>query len=344
MQSIRLAFCTLALAGLTSTTAHAEVAVGSGDAIRFFSANAQNGDAPIATIQGAATQLTSATFGIYEPADQVLYISDFWGQALRVYPAFDRGNVAPVRVLNPPQVSQTRASAPMFARGELAMIVQNCCIYTYALSASGNSVFPLRGISWGGGGGSATELNNPTALTYLPDTDEYVVNEWGRIVFHARLAGNFDAPTRRITGAAVANSSGIAHDPEQHLLFVLRQDPWDSGTSVSRVRIAVFPDSASGEATPLYTIEGPATMLDLPAGQYVYGIGHDPWLHRIMVSSSSNSDTSANRLLAFADTATGNAAPVQALSGTNLGTDTLGTPFAVPAARPMAIFKHGFEN
>ncbi|HET9049382.1 MAG TPA: hypothetical protein VFN29_10535 [Chiayiivirga sp.] len=346
MQRTRIALIVLALAALSHTTAKAELVIGSGsasDPIRFFSANAQGSDAPVATIEGAATQLGSATFGVYEPREQLIYVSDFWGQALRVYPAFTYGNVAPIRVLNPPNLGQTRASAPIVAHDEIAVIASNCCIYTYPLHANGNAVPPLRAIGWGGSTGSATELDNPISLLYLRDTDEYVVSEWGRIIFHARLAGHYDAPTRRITGPGVANSAGIAHDPEQHLLFVLRQDPWDAGTQSSRVRIAVFPDTASGDATPLYTIEGPATQLDLPIGNYVYGIGHDPWLHRIMVSSSSNSVPVNNRVLTFADTASGNAAPVQVLLGSNLDGDYLGTPFAAPAERPAEIFVDGFE-
>lgn len=342
MQPHRLASVVLSLFAFTSATVMAEVGIGSNGRINFFSANAQGGDPAVATIEGPATGLNWALFGVYEPHEQLLYVSDFWGQALRVYPAFTSGDVAPLRVLDPPQLGQVRASAPIFEHDEIAVIASNCCIYTYPLHAAGDAVPRLRSISWGGSSGSATELDNPSSLIYLPETEEYVVAEWGRIVFHARLAGTYDAPTRRITGPGVASALGIAHDPEQHLLFVLRQEPWDANTSVSRVRIAVFPDSASGEATPLYTIEGDATQLDLPLGEYVYGIGHDPWLHRIMVSSSPNSNVGQHRLVSIADTAIGNVAPAQVLTGPSVGSGFLGAPFAVPAERPAEIFADGF--
>ena len=341
--------CLSLLLAWAASTAHAEMAVGGfsfapnpGHPIRFFSANAQGGDAPIGLIDGPDTQLETPSFGIYEPQEQVIYVSDFFGQALRVYPAFTRGNVAPIRVLNPPLLSQTRASAPIPAHGELAVIAGNCCIDIYPLQASGSGAIRLRGIAWGGGSsGSATELDNPQALHYLPATDELVVVDSNRVLFHARTAGWYDAPTRRITGAFVQGASGLAHDPVAHRLFVLTQEPYDGSQSVLHGRIAVFDESASGEATPLYTIEGSNSELDRPPGEYFYGIGFDPYLRRLMVSSSGSSNNPAlNRLVVFDATASGNATPLQQLAGSNVSAYTVGTPFGVP---PERIFADGFD-
>lgn len=338
-----LAACLLSLFALPASTARAEMAVGGfAPQIAFFGANAQGADAPLAQIAGADTQMVEPAFGVYEPNEQLIYVSDFNGRALLVYPAFARGDVAPLRVLNPPQFGQTRASAPIYAQDEIGVIVSNCCIATYPLHASGDAVAAIRTIGWGGGGGSATDLNNPLSLRYLPGTDEYVVSEYDRLVFHARTAGYYDAPTRRITGPAVANCISLAHDPVAHRLFVLCQAPWDGSSPATHVRIAVFADDASGDATPLHTIEGDATGLDLPPGSYVTGIGHDPYLHRLMVASSSNSgDAARNRVVVFADDASGNATPVQQVNGTTVGTGWLGTPFAVPVD---AIFTDGFDG
>ncbi len=338
-----LAACLLSTFALAASAAHAEMAVGGfAPQIAFFGASAQGGDAPLAQIAGADTQMVEPAFGVYEPNEQLLYVSDFNGRALRVYPAFARGNVAPLRVLNPPQFGQTRASAPVYAHDEIGIIVSNCCIATYPLHASGSDTFAIRTINWGGLSGSATDLNNPLSLRYLPASDEYVVSEYDRLVFHARTAGAYDAPTRRITGPAVANCISVAHDPAAHRLFVLCQAPWDGSSATTRVRIGVFADDASGEAMPLYTIAGDATGLDLPPGYYVTGIGHDPYVHRLMVASSSNSGNPAqNRVVVFADGANGNATPVQQLSGTTLSSGWLGTPFAVPLD---AIFANGFDG
>lgn len=343
MRPSTLAACLLSTLALAAPGVHAEMALGGYfPQIAFFGANAQGADAPQAQIAGAATQMVESPFGVYEPNEQLIYVSDFNGQALRVYPAFARGDVAPLRVLNPPTLGQTRASAPVYAHDEIGLIVSNCCIATYPLHASGDQTFAIRTINWGGASGSATDLNNPLSLRYLPDTDEYVVSEYDRLVFHARTAGAYDAPTRRITGSAVANCIGLAHDPAAHRLFVLCQATWDGTSPTTDVRIAVFADDASGEATPLYTIEGDATGLDLPPGYYANGIGHDPYLHRLMVASGTGSgDPAQNRVVVFADDASGNATPVQALSGANLGAGSLGTPFAVPLD---AIFANGFDG
>lgn len=335
--------CLLPILALAAPAARAELAIGGfAPQIAFFGADAQDGDAPLDQIAGTATQMVEPAFGVYEPNEQLIYVSDFNGRALRVYPAFARGDVAPLRVLNPPTFGQTRASAPVYAQDEIGIIVSNCCIATYPLHASGDNTFAIRTISWGGLSGSATDLNNPLSLRYLPGSDEYVVSEYDRLVFHARTAGAYDAPTRRITGPAVASCISLAHDPAAQRLFVLCQTPWDGSSPTTHVRIVVFADDASGEATPLYTIEGDATGLDLPPGYYVTGIGHDPYLHRLMVASGSNSgDASQNRVVTFADDASGNAAPVQRLSGAHLGSGWLGTPFAVPTD---AIFANGFDD
>ncbi|WP_300616842.1 hypothetical protein [Dokdonella sp.] len=337
------AACLLSAFALAASAAHAEMAIGGyASQIAFFGAGAQGTDAPLAQITGPDTQMVEPAFGVYEPNEQLLYVSDFNGRALLVYPAFARGNVAPLRVLNPPQFGQTRASAPVYAHDEIGIIVSNCCIATYPLHASGSDTFAIRTINWGGLAGSATDLNNPLSLRYLPASDEYVVSEYDRLVFHARTAGAYDAPTRRITGPAVANCISVAHDPAAHRLFVLCQAPWDGSSATTRVRIGVFADDASGEAAPLYTIEGDATGLDLPPGYYVTGIGHDPYVHRLMVASSSNSGNPAqNRVVVFADGANGNATPVQQLSGATLSSGWLGTPFAVPLD---AIFANGFDG
>ena len=342
---MRTLLTTAALATLTLAAApvRAELAIGgSAPAINFFGPDAQGMASPLAQITGDITTMVEPTFGVYEPHEQLIYVSDFNGRALMVYPAFARGNVAPLRVLNPPLMAQTRASAPVFAHDEIGIIVSNCCIYTYPLHASGSDAPALRGIGWGGIPGSQTSLDNPLSLRYLPDTDEYVVSEYNRIVFHPRTNGYYDAPSRLMTGPEVANTISLAHDPATHRLFLVQQATSDGTSPAVRGRIAVFDDSASGDATPLYTIEGAATGLDLPpSGFYFTGIGHDPYLHRLMVASTSNTgDPAHNHIFVFDDSAIGDATPVQRIDGPTVSASYTGTPFAVPTD---AIFENGFD-
>lgn len=356
MRNTVLATCLLTVATAAALPAHAEMMMGGygpstaeGNPLRRFSADAQGGDAPIDQIAGPGTQLYQPAFGVYEPDEGVIYISDFDGRAIRVYSATATGDAAPIRVLNPPSIAQTRANAPVSAHGELGVIVSNCCIATFPLRANGNAVSPIRAIDWGGGSNTTTRLYSPNALTYLPGSDEYVVIDYdpappqaSRLVFHARTANGTVAPTRLLTGAGVAHAVGLAHDRATHRLFVLRQAPPDAN-DVQHGSIAVFDENASGDAQPLTVIEGDATRLDLLAGQYYAGLGFDPYTSRLMASSNGNSGNPAlNRVILFdyAAGVGGNVAPVRQLQGSNVSPYNPGVPFGVPAE---IIFRSGFE-
>ena len=314
--------------------------------LRIFGPAVNGTGAASYEMSGPGLGLTDTQWVTYEPNERLLYVSDFYGQAIRVYPAFATGNVAPLRVLNPPQLAQTRANAPVFAHGELGVITSNCCIATYALNASGNSVSALRTVRWGGGADPTTQLNNPGSLIYLPDTDEYAVSDSEpgtnarRIIFHARTSNNWTAPTRMLTGNGVAGAIGIAHDQRSRLLYVLATTTLANFDIIGRV--AVFPDTASGAAVPLYTIAGGLTQLNRPGGHYYIGIAHDPYLRRIMVSTgTSQSTTSTHRVIVFNEDAAYNVPPLRDLSGDTLGPGYLGTPFAVPSWD--VIYRNGFD-
>ncbi len=313
---------------------------------RIFGPTVDGTGAASFEVGGPATGLTDTQWVTYEPNERLLYVSDFNGQAIRVYPAFAAGDVAPLRVINPPTLLQTRANAPVFAHGELGVIASNCCIATYALNANGNTVSALRTIGWGGGADPTTQLKNPTSLIYLPDTDEYVVSDSEpgtnarRIVFHARTSNGNVAPTRMLTGNGVAGAVGIAHDQRRHLFYVLATTILADQSYIGR--IAVFPDNASGAATPLYTIAGGLSRLNRPAGHYYIGIAHDPYERRIMVSTGpSQSTTATHRVIVFNEDAAYNVPPLRDLSGDTLGPGFLGTPFAVPSWD--VIYRNGFD-
>ncbi len=313
--------------------------------LRIFGPTA-NGSGPASyEMSGPAMGVQDTMWATYEPIERLLYVSDFYGKAIRVYPAFASGNVAPLRVINPPVLSQTRANAPVFAHDELGVITTNCCIAVYPLHANGDTVMPVRTILWGGGSNPTTQLNSPGSLTYLPDTDEFAVVDWepgtnaSRIVFHARTSTGYPAPTRTITGNGVAGAVGIAHDPRARLLYVLGRTVLGNLDMIGRV--AVFPDTASGAAVPLYTIAGGLTQLNRPAGHYYIGIAHDPYARRIMVSSSTSGSTSADhRVIVFNEDAAYNAVPLRDFSGDTLGPGYLGTPFGVPAWD--TLYRNGF--
>ncbi len=352
MRIICLLFAVFAIF-MPAVPVHADMGIGgysrsgqNGVPLRIFGPDVNGTGAASYEMSGPAMGLLDTQWVTYEPNERLLYVSDFYGRAIRVYPAFATGNVAPLRVINPPVLSQTRANAPVFAHDELGVITTNCCIATYPLHANGDAVVPVRTIRWGGGADPTTQLNNPGSLIYLADSDEYAVvdSEPGtnasRIIFHARTSNNWTAPTRTITGNGVAGAMGIAHDPRTHLLYVLAKTTLADLSLIGR--IAVFPDSASGNAVPLYTIAGGLTRLNRPAGHYFVGIGHDPYLRRVMVSSSTSTNAPADhRVIVFNEDAAYNAVPLRDLSGGTLGPGYLGTPFGVPSWD--VIYRNGFD-
>jgi hypothetical protein len=341
----------LLLAG-TSPPSHAEIMIGGYSSgatgthpLRQFAANAQGPAAALREIAGPNTNLNSPGSVGYEPVENLLYVSDYFGQAIRVFPAFASGDVAPLRILNPPLLGQPRASVPIAALDELIVIAGNCCIYTFPLHASGSNVNRIRSINWGGGSSGITQLNNPGSLIWLPGSDEVAVVDYefgtfeGKVVFHSRLTDGDAAPTRVLKSVHTANAAGLAHDPVQHKLYLLTSTTSDNVTYAGQIR--VFADSASGTDAPLYTIEGPATQLAFDSPNYQSGLAIDGPLHRLMVGIAANGNSATNRVLGFDLDASGNAAPVQVLAGSNLSPETIGAPFAVPVD---AIFANGFEN
>lgn len=344
MRSVLVSAFVLSCLALTAQESHAEIMVGgfgtpagSSHPLSQFSSLAQGTMTPARQILGPATQLHEPYFGTYEPNQQLIYVSDFRGQAIRVFPAFASGDVAPLRVINPPQMGQTRANAPAPAHNELGVIVYNCCIATYPLDASGDAVFRIREVRWGGGEGSLSGLNNPFALIYLPASDEYAVldQDWApphaiRIVFHHRTSDGNVLPSRVITGAHVAHAVGMAHDPVARRIFVLQRVFPEPGITLGVIN--VFDDMASGDAAPLHTIT--SNQLQLQDSRYFVGLGFDPYTQRLMISSTQSNVPSNNRIVTLSANAIGETSPIQVLDGTHLSQSTVGVPFGVPSVAP----------
>ena len=344
---------TILIVSLIPVAAHAEMMVGGyapsgvyGHPISQFSATAQGAATPLRQIAGNTAGSWSPANISYESVEGLLYVSDYRGGGIRVYPAFANGNIAPQRVINSPMLGQTRANVPLPSQDELMVIGSNCCIYTLPLHANGNSVAMIRSITWGGLEGSVTQLYSPMSLIWIPSSDEVAVVDHDfsppyamKVVFHARTAQGNATPTRVLKSAYTENAAGLAHDPIRHKLFLLTFTTSDN--TIFHARINVFADSASGSDAPLYTIGGPASGLENGSQFYSYGIGLDLRLHRLMVSVGTPATPDGNRVVSFDLDATGDAVPVQVLTGASLSSGVVGVPFAVPVD---PLFANGFDN
>lgn len=326
------------------------IAPGAGVGVRHpvlrFDDAADGAAAPAATLGGGASGLLTPMDGAHEAGEGVIYVADYFGQSIRVFPAGATGDAAPLRVLDPPLLGQPRTVLPLPAHGELMVIASNCCIYTWPLQASGNAAPRLRAISWGGVSGGQTALNNPASMVYLPATDEVAVIDYdatspfaAKVVFHARTGNGNVAPTRILQGADTAGAAGLAHDPDSGLLFLLASRDIGGGDRVGEIR--VFDAAASGADPALYAIAGPATGLGFASPRYLSGITFDARRQRLLVAVAGNGAPMANRLLVFDAAASGDAVPLQELAGSALGDGSIGRPFLVPAD---GLFADGFEG
>ena len=297
--------------------------------------------APLASFwtTGGDVELQTPLHLTYEPVLDVVFVSDYYGQAIRVYAADASGNALPLRTLTSPRLGQPRQSAIDRVHNELLVVTQNCCVSTFPLDASGSVEFPLRNIGWGGVPGSATRLNNPVHLYHLAASDEVVVSDVqyaagvgsGVLLFFARTANGYPAPVRTIEGAATQLGdyvAGLAYSPQHGELHALTG-------AVGTYRIVTFAQTASGNVAPLRTIEGPDLGIENP-GAMTYDAGTD----RLYVASGAFN--SANRaLLAFPRAASGNVAPVRRIAGSNT---TLQGPTGLVAVPPGdRVFVDGFD-
>lgn len=330
--------CVLAVA-----SAHADIFVGrfgapgDPDVVRVF-ADGANGDvAPSRLLGGPAALLETANDLVYEPSEDVLYVSDFYGQAIRVFAFSAQGNVPPLRSFTSPSLGQPRELVVLPAHQEILTIASSCCVATYNQFASG-SVAAVRLIPWGGGTGGLTQLNNPSGLAYWPLTDEIYVGDYdltgGKILVFPRTTSANVAPSRVISGASTQLGgwiAGLAVHPSLPELYAL------TGVSgfPSTARIVTFAVSATGNATPTRVIAGGATLLE-EARSLDYDARRD---ELVVLANAQGGGTPA--VLRFARTAQGDVAPVGVLSGPSTGLANLA---GVLSAAPDRIFRDGFET
>lgn len=330
---------------LGSANVHADVLVGGMSGIDTTAANpvirfADSGNAArlssfYTDVVGERLQ-TPFSFA-YEPTENVVYVSDFYGQAVRVYAADASGNLTSLRYFKSPLLGQPRRVAISAAHDELLTIASLCCVAAYARTASGNSVAALRYIQWGGLSGSVTRLDNPADLALRNSSDEMIVAEYGPaggvLLFFDRAASGNAAPTRTIEGAQTMLGLaviGVSYDAVHDEIIALVQA--DGLTSAGR--IVTFSGSASGNAAPLRSIDGASTLLI--AGS---AIDYDA-AHGLIYVSEGGYNGYPARVLAFPRTANGDTTPERSICSALLPENPIGVAAVPPGDM---IFKGSFE-
>lgn len=308
-----------------------------------FAENANGNLAPISSfytnLNGATDLMQTPMFLTYEPVEGVVYVSDFYGRAIRVYASGATGNTAALRVLNPPLLGQPRRVAIDVEHDELIAAVSGCCIAAYSKNATGNAVSPLRMVQWGGLNGSVTRLYSPANIALRKSSGEIVVADTvpnpdssysGLVLFFDRLANGNAAPVRAIEGPQTLLGTGVygmAYDSGHDEIIVVARD---SATA----RINTYAGTDSGNAAPLRSVSGNLTLLEA-----VNGIAYDSASGTIYVAQGGFNGFVA-RILAFARTANGNVAPARVVSGALSG---MTAPMGLEIVPSTLIFENGFE-
>lgn len=335
----------LAVAMGAGSAAHADVLVGGYGGVDTAAAapvmrymDSGNG-APLSNFYtDLSGERMQTPFGLsYEPSEGVVYVSDFYGQAIRVYASDASGNMSALRILNPPLLGQPRRVAVSIEHDELLTTVSGCCLAAYPRTASGSSAAALRLVQWGGLSGSVTRLNNPGDLALRKSSDEMIVAEadaaGGVLLFFDRIAAGNAAPSRTIEGAQTLLGLaviGVAYDAAHDEIFALVQA--DATTSAGR--LVTFAGSVSGNAAPLRAIEGVSTLL-IAGSSLAYDAAND----RLYVAEGGYNGYPA-RVVAFPRTANGNVASARSICSAQLPVDPIGIT-VVPAG--ATIFKDSFE-
>jgi hypothetical protein len=339
--------CAAAGAFLIAACAQADVLVGEfrgsnptdvGPLLRF--APGQNGNvAPLSalTTNLGGQVLVTPVYATYEPSERVIYVADFYGKAIRVYPANASGNVAPLRTITTEYLGQPRQLAVDVAHNEILVPVMGCCIGTFARNASGNVGFPSRLISWGGIAGNVTRLNSPISVALLPNDEIAVIDRavisgvsHTVVLIFARTATGNTAPLRTIEGPNTRLGEfpgGIAYIPQTNEIAVAVQQS-------SAWQIVTLPASASGDVSPTRVIAGSNTTLES-----VTAVAYEPSNDLLYVATGAYSSSNP-KLIAFPRTANGNIAPVRTLAGSNTG---ISQPYGLVAVPNDALFANGFQ-
>lgn len=359
MRKMPSAALLLSILCLSVPFARAEVVVGNANPsdspsgiINVFADGASGNSAPLRSINpGPLNPIVTASFIEYEASENVLYVADFWGQAIRVYDARANAGPAPLRTMNSPPLGQVRAVRIDRGNDEMVAIASLRTICTWPRLAAGPDVSPTRQIPWGGN--TSSQLNNPGGLALNRRHGEIVVGDYkddsaagypNRILVYSRLAnGSAAAPLRVIEGSATQlggrSNVRVAVDEKTQTLFAL-VGPADGATPPSASVIA-FAADASGDTPPLRVISGPLTSLALASGEYPNGINVDEDSGHLVISIGSSSPSARGRVVVHSRAAFGNAFPLATLTGASTGITSVPGTAAITFDR---IFRNGFDE
>jgi len=278
------------------------VANAGNNSVTVFSRTASGNTAPIRTLVGAATGLSSIQALAVDVTNDELFVANGSGPAITVYSLAASGNTAPLRTLTG---AATGMSQPIYlavdpTNNELFVTnANNQAITVYSRTASGNTA-PLRTLS------TVPAGNAPIGLTLDLTNNELVVGTSGSTIdVYSRTASGITPALRSLAGATTGlfGPIGLGVDLTNNELFA-------ANASVSSPSITVYSRTASGDTAPLRTLSGAATGLVVP-----HALALDLTNNELFVANT----LSANSITVYTRGASGNTPPSRTLSGAATG-------------------------
>ncbi|MBV8171050.1 MAG: SBBP repeat-containing protein [Candidatus Eremiobacteraeota bacterium] len=253
------------------------------NAVYIFPLTATGAAAPTATIQGAATGLSSP-FGVAVDSSGNVYVANEGSSSITEYAAGTSGNVAPTKTISGASTGMLdiRGIAVDSSGNIYVGDTTAHAIWIFGAAQTGN-VAPASSIV-----GAATTLSFPGGVAVDASGKVYVGDQTGAAILEwtAGHTGNV-APDNTVTGVNGA-----------YLLQVANNNIYIAGQSSG---VYVFPVSATGAATPAQFITGGSTTL---------GAGT-----RAAAADASGNIYAANGSVPkFASGSTGNVAPTTTLT------------------------------
>ena len=267
-------------------------------AILGWPSNATGNVAPAIEISGANTQITNPV-ALTTDAQGNIYTLNDSGRDVLIFPAGSNGNVTPAVLGGSNIPLQASEGVAVDASGQIYVSdFTGLQILVFAKGATGNTP-PIRTIS-----GPNTGLTRPIGMAFDAQGNLYVANYNGGapIVEFSPTANGNAAPIGTISGSKTTLFGAF------NLAITAR-----GGIVVENAAtgaIDIFKNGAQGNVKPNVVISGSATGLasvgsvGLDSAGYIYAATH-----------SSGSSAAAVRV--FKPSASGNAAPIQTLVGTN---------------------------
>ncbi len=351
MRTIRIASLACLLAGLSVVQgALADVYAGRGggtfddaNVISRFGDQQSGNVAPISLLGGIATGFTGSTDIFFDAQDRVFYVSEHYGDTVRVFSEFASGNEAPLRVISTQGGLQPTGVQVIAQHNEL-IISGSTGIKTVPRNANGEVAATRHLLS----GFQSTKLDYPTAMVYSASTDELFVADYeiptpgtyvGEVLVFPRTANYLDAPSRTISGNLTGLGLGtldLAINPVAGELYVLSYEQLPDESYQWLVQTFLL--NAGGNVAPIRSIRGANTQLEWAAS-----LAYDSSNAQLVVANNAGTATPAS-LLFFPRTANGNVAPAKVISGSNTGVSNVGDGWwSVTTVDHTLVFKDGFE-